>query len=291
MIIRGGGGGGGGDSAVVVPSWCVSGDGRCAVRAIIYQLTLNGRTVRFGDLVSNPLTDYRTDNEFETRVFLGAAFRAFSQSNLEYVRSLPLSISASEWDGARRLVALYQNAHDNRNLYANTLRQELWASESILRGAAMLYDRPIHVRHDYRLGRGSKDDGAVAVDKPLFLDQSQRRDHDHGRVRVINSEASSNNALFLNNIIVNDRGLHFDLQHHPDRETSPDLSDGATVPTSTCTCNEANECLCSRDNVPTSSRSSQGQAAQAMRPRWPELDTHETRAKDTDAVRMTLLCI
>ena len=84
--------------------------------------------------------------------------------------------------------------------------------------------------------------------------------------RVINSEASSNNALFLNNIIVNGRGLHFDLQHHPDRETSPDLSDGATVPTSTCTCNEANECLCSRDNVPTSSCSSQGHAAQAVHP-------------------------
>ena len=130
MIIRGGGGGGGGggDSAVVVPSWCVSGDGRCAVRAIIYQLTLNGGTVTFGDLVSNPLTDYRTDNEFETRVFLGAAFRAFSQSNLEYVRGLPLSISATEWGEAQRLVALYQNAHDNRNLYASTFRQELWAS-------------------------------------------------------------------------------------------------------------------------------------------------------------------
>jgi len=207
--------GGGGDcpgicAATQAQPWFVLGDGRCFARSVIHQLTRNGQVIWIGNLRSNPRTNYRTDDDPETLTFLGAAMRVYAQRNLEYVRhDVPPEVSQATsgeglptmYEEAQQQVQMYENAHYTRALYDNVIGGELYATMPIILGAAMFHGVAIQVRSDYRRMQEGK----------VVLDTRDRRGHDQGRLRTVN-EGGQNGALFVNNILLDGIGHHFELQ-------------------------------------------------------------------------------
>ena len=218
----------------------INSHGRCGLRAIIHQLLKMGLHVsfgEFGEFEADPDIDYRTDDSKATLKFLGAAFRAYAKANLEYVKSLtgdeqvvPVEDIRDD-DGeivetvtllqqAERLVDMYETAHANENLYKEAISTSLWATESILIGASMLHGVKIRVRHDRQTLVPTVDGMLV-----MKLDDSPNAIRQHNTTRDIDISGGSTEIIWLNNVILDGVGHHFDLQYWQN-EHNPDFSDG-----------------------------------------------------------------
>ena len=203
-------------------SWYILGDGRCAVRLIIFELTRGGKVIKIGGLQSNPKTDYRRDNSMETRKFLAAAFVAYAGKNLEYWKTRSLS---SEEDAkvanalvsdtgddddqytllnqAESQVEKYTNALNDKSLLEVSIPYALWAIDPILLGAAEFHEEKVevHVNGCYRYDFGEE------------------------------YSSGSSLPIILNNVCDNGgEGIHYDLQYHPDRSINPDVHENFIPP-------------------------------------------------------------
>ena len=146
--------------------------------------------------------------------------RVYAQRNLEYVRhDVRLEVSQAQrgeglptmYEEAQQQVQMYEDAHNTRALYDNVIGGELYATMPIILGAAMLHGVAIDIRSDYR----------QTQEGMLVLDTRDRRGHDQGRIRTVN-EGGQNGALFVNNILLDGVGYHFELRH--DEVDTPTLS-------------------------------------------------------------------
>ena len=190
----------------------------------------------FGGFVADPDIDYRTDDSKETLKLLGAAFRAYAKDNLVYVESLPeeeqeFPVEDIYANGeyvetltllqqAVRLVTMYEAAHSNGTLYSPTISSKLWATESILIGASMRHGVKIRVRHDRRTFVPTVDGMLV-----MKLDDSPNAIRQHNTTRDIDISGGSTEIIWLNNVMLDGVGHHFDLQYWQN-EHNPDFSDG-----------------------------------------------------------------
>jgi len=204
FVCRGGGGG-----RKVRKQHDVMGDGRCAIRAILFQVLRYCKTdIQFGDgFVARVTSKYRFDIDVDVLDVIARAFVVYAEANVEYIESLdekePLMYDNipidkdKELREAKALVVKLRQAASNRRLHKNHIDGDLYANQHILRGAGFFHKRSVKVRMDY-----SKDEDYDMNDNDL---------DGHIITFYQHSEDNSLEDIFLNNL--NDD--HFDLEHHP----------------------------------------------------------------------------
>jgi len=204
FVCRGGGGG-----RKVRKQHDVMGDGRCAIRAILFQVLRYCKTnIQFGDgFVARVTSKYRYDIDVDVLDVIARAFVVYAEANVEYIESLdekePLMYDNipidkdKELREAKALVVKLHKAASDRRLHKNHIDGDLYANQHILRGAGFFHKRSVKVRMDY-----SKDEDYDMNDNDL---------DGHILTFYQHSEDNSLEDIFLNNL--NDD--HFDLEHHP----------------------------------------------------------------------------
>ena len=232
--------GGGGCSTTGIDRNCPSfvlGDGRCFVRGILYQLVESdpeaATLIQFGEglfsEVIDPTVDYRICVEDHTLRLTARAFVSYAEANLNDLISRgdePVAFDSREEtrvpasslvEEAMNEVILYHRALNEERLmgtynqvtgeWTPQLSDEFYASEHIVRGAAIFHDRPLTVRADYRNGFGTPDVS-----------------HSEYGATITYNPNSNGGELFLNNWVNSEGtrvgvGTHFDLEHHPNLDS------------------------------------------------------------------------